>query len=704
MFDGGEPKRTLAEDAGAAEHAAAGFAIVPRMSPRLGRVGIASRRLGRLPHLAAFLPEAETIVPLHPFARVDSVAGWGFKPRSRCARRGLPYLALEDGFLRSLRPGLAGDPPLSLSLDPVGVHYDASRPSLIERLLSSEGWETPELLARARAGIRTLIDRRLSKYNDAPMPRGALARRLAGGFVLVVDQTVGDASVAHGLADAGSFARMLEAAQRENPGERILVKLHPDVVSGKRRGYLERAAGRNVEIVAETVNPWALLEGARKVYVVTSQLGAEAALAGIPVRCFGLPFYAGWGLTEDALALTRRTRRRTAEHLFAAAWLLACRYVDPFSGEMTGFEQTAETLALWRDTAEANRGPTVCLGISPWKRARVRAFLGFGGGRVRFATDAARAIRLAQRSRARLVVWASREPPGLVEAARAAGVPLLRMEDGFIRSAGLGAGLVPPASLVLDGSGIHYDPDRPSDLERLLAVAEFPPDLLARARALREAIVAGGVSKYNLAGTAEVPKDWPTDRPRVLVPGQVEDDASVRRGARAVRSNAALLEAVRAARPDAFLIWKPHPDVAAGLRPGAVDPALVRRFADAEATGLPITALLAAVDEVHTMTSLAGFEALLRGVRVVCWGAPFYAGWGLTEDRVPLPGRRRRLSLDALVAATLILYPRYVDPVTLLPCPPERVVARFAQRPAAAVSPRPWLARLNARLLVRRRA
>lgn len=709
MIEGGHPKQVMAHGAVAAEDPLAALPLGPLLPRQLGRLGIASHRLRRLPHLAAFLPEADAIVPLHPFARVDSVAGWGLKPRSQgarrlAARRGLPYVTFEDGFLRSLRPGLSGDPPLSLSVDPVGVYYDTARPSLIERLLSTEGWDTPDLLARARAGIRTLISRRLSKYNDAPMPRGALARRLAGRFVLVVDQTVGDASIAHGNADVGSFYRMLEAAQRENPGERIVVKLHPDVALGKRRGFLERAAGRNLEVVAEPVNPWALLESARRVYVVTSQLGAEAALAGIPVRCFGLPFYAGWGLTEDTLALTRRTRRRTAEHLFAAAWLLACRYVDPFTGKATGFEETAETLTLWRDTAEANRGPTVCLGISPWKRARVRAFLSFGGGRVRFVNDAERALRLAKRASARLVVWSSREPVGLEQAARCAGVSLVRVEDGFIRSAGLGAGLVPPASLVLDETGIYYDPYRPSVLERILAEAEFPPELLCRARKLREAIIAGGVTKYNLAGKRDVPQDWPTDRPRVLVPGQVENDASIRRGARTVRSNADLLKAVRTARPDAFLIWKPHPDVAAGLRPGTVDPAVVGRFADAEATDLPITTLLAAVNEVHTITSLAGFEALLRGVRVVCWGAPFYAGWGLTEDRVPLPWRQRRLCLDALVAAALILYPRYLDPVTLLPCPPERVVERFAHSPAVAVSPLPWFARLNARLLVRRPA
>ena len=74
--------------------------------------------------------------------------------------------------------------------------------------------------------------------------------------------------------------------------------------------------------------------------------------------------------------------------------------------------------------------------------------------------------------------------------------------------------------------------------------------------------------------------------------------------------------------------------------------------------------VLRAVDEVHVLTSLAGFEALLRGKPVVCWGTPFYAGWGLTEDRAPTPRRSRVLSLDALVAGVLLLYPTYVSRTT----------------------------------------
>ena len=164
----------------------------------------------------------------------------------------------------------------------------------------------------------------------------------------------------------------------------------------------------------------------------------------------------------------------------------------------------------------------------------------------------------------------------------------------------------------------------------------------------------------------------------VLVPGQVEDDASILAGAGEIRTNRALLETARADDPEAFLIYKPHPDVEAGLRPGRLPDA--DRLADLVATQTDPAALLGQIDTVWTMTSLLGFEALIRGRRVVTLGAPFYAGWCLTEHRGPaMPRRGQRVSLEGLVHAALIDYPRYRDPVSGLPCPAEVAVERLAQ-------------------------
>jgi capsular polysaccharide export protein len=112
----------------------------------------------------------------------------------------------------------------------------------------------------------------------------------------------------------------------------------------------------------------------------------------------------------------------------------------------------------------------------------------------------------------------------------------------------------------------------------------------------------------------------------------------------------------------------------------------MRRYADAIVGRVSLAGLLGEIDALHTLTSLSGFEALLRGVPVTVYGKPFYAGWGLTTDMAPdfatdlVSGRRgRRLTLEELAAGALILYPRYIDPLTRQPCDPETLIERLAQ-------------------------
>ena len=176
----------------------------------------------------------------------------------------------------------------------------------------------------------------------------------------------------------------------------------------------------------------------------------------------------------------------------------------------------------------------------------------------------------------------------------------------------------------------------------------------------------------------------------VFVPGQVEDDRSVLRGGAGVAGNLDLLRRVREREPDAFVVYKPHPDVEAGHRAGAAPDALVLAHADRVVRDLPVPTLLAGADAVHTLTSLCGFEALLRGVPVTTHGQPFYAGWGLTTDLAPHVHRRsRRLTLDMLTAGALVQHPVYLDPADGAPCSAETLIARLGDpslwRPDALV-------------------
>jgi capsular polysaccharide export protein len=265
----------------------------------------------------------------------------------------------------------------------------------------------------------------------------------------------------------------------------------------------------------------------------------------------------------------------------------------------------------------------------------------------------------------------------------ASGPGVVRVEDGFIRSVGLGADLARPLSWVFDTRGMYFDASGPSDLEWLIEHQEYSSVQLARAAALRAQVVGLGVTKYNLAS-----KPWrrpPGQKKVVLVAGQVESDASIRLGAHSVRTNTELLQAARARCPDAYIVYKPHPDVVAGLRAGLTLAAMTHACADEVLEQADMAQLLREVDEVHVITSLTGFEALLRGVPVTVYGAPFYAGWGLCNE-VDLPAavaarRTRRVSIDHLVAATLVDYPVYLHPKQDRLMTPEQAVQTLqAQR------------------------
>ncbi|WP_242697277.1 capsular polysaccharide biosynthesis protein [Bordetella petrii] len=629
---------------------------------------------------------------LAPARHLDAIAGWGWRPTTRwprayAARRSLPYLALEDGFLRSYAPGRRA-PSLSLVVDRAGIYYAADSGSSLETLLNSDA-DLLRGIEEACTQARDLICRaQLGKYNAAPSLQAGALGAADRGRVLVVDQTLDDAAIVHGGADAATFERMLASALDENPGATVYVKTHPEVSGGAKRGYyssLPRMA--RVVPITEPVSPMSLVPHMDRVYVATSHLGFEALLAGKPVTCFGTPWYAGWGVTDDRQPCAHRTRRRSVQELFAAAYFHYSRYLDPATHGEGNIFDAIDWLARQKLMAEHMQGRSIAVGFRRWKARNVRGFLGLDARRVHFVRNARAAARLAPGPQDRLVVWGSDPAEQVLRLARQAGARLLRMEDGFLRSVGLGSDFVPPLSLVLDGSGMYFDPRQPSDLENLLNQRVFSPADLSRARAIRQSIVELGLTKYNIE-QRRTPA-WQAGGKRIiLVPGQVEDDASIRYGCGEVRSNLGLLQAARAEYPDAYIVYKPHPDVRARNRAGRMHLRRAMQYADTVETSCSVVSCIEACDEVHTMTSLTGFDALLRGKRVVVHGRPFYAGWGLTADKLPMARRDRTLSLDELVAGTLLHYPVYWDPVLKGYTTCEATINQLARRRNAIIAGR----------------
>ncbi|AOI44991.1 capsular polysaccharide biosynthesis protein [Burkholderia oklahomensis] len=527
--------------------------------------------------------------------------------------------------------------------------------ALMRRVLLSDALHLSGRAGRAPISIRAL---------------DASARRTR---VLLIDERRATSANVHASARGRSqcFETMLQAARGAHPDAAFWLIRSGDPATGR---WLSADSAALPDGVRRLVPPYSLADVLRHVdhvYVVDASEGMSALLAGVRTHVFGTPYYAGWGLTDDRRALPGRTARPTLAALFDVVFLRVARYLDPATHAPGSLHAVLDSIELQHAIAERFKDLERVVGVrfQRWKRPFATPFLAAGGGRLRW-THAPATVRANECA----ALWGARNADGL-----APGVAHVRIEDGFIHSLGLGSDMNAPYSQAIDRRGLYFDASRPSDLTALLNEADFGEAELARAAALRERIVRDGVTKYNLGRRAPA---WtrPAERPVALVPGQVADDASIRLGTRALRTADALLREVRARRPDAFIVYKPHPDVLSGNRDGLVDALRLADVVDAESD---LLSLIEAADEVHTLSSLAGFDALLRGKTVYTYGLPFYAGWGLTHDALaPLPWRERTLTLDMLTAGALLRYPLYWDWRLHVFTTPEAVVERLAA-PAA---------------------
>ncbi len=513
-----------------------------------------------------------------------------------------------------------------------------------------------------------------------PPGRADLPPRASGAIqVVIVDERRWslDPTSDSPAARPKAFERMVATARRNHPDAQLLLTRSGDRGSGRWLSECSAgiAANARVHHVANLVGRQ--VGRTSHVYTIGATEGLLALLGGANVHVFGGPYYAGWGLTDDDFLLYGRRHRPTVHQLFHAVFFRLTRYLDPRTHQPGDIRSILASLELQRDIATrlSDKRDLAAVHIQRWKRLFIAPFLTAGGSTLRW-TNRCESLNTFEY----MVLWGARN---CASSPRTAGS--IRIEDGFLHSSGLGSDIVAPCSQVVDTRGIYFDPTAPSDLTEILNHALFDDIELARAEKLRGQIVRNGITKYNL-GRQRPSWTAPSGRQVVLVAGQVEDDASIRLGCPAIQTTHALLNEVRAQRPHAWLVYRPHPDVLTRNRRGLIDASAI---ADVVDTLADIVSLIEVADEVHTLTSLAGFDALLRGKPVFTYGIPFYAGWGLTRDAIaPIPHRERPLSLDMLTAGALLRYPIYWDWQLRLFTTPEAIVDQLtydASRPLAHV-------------------
>ena len=521
-------------------------------------------------------------------------------------------------------------------------------------------------MSQSKQAMLLIKKHHISKYNNASNISNDFFKNDTKAKILIIAQTAGDASLEYGLGNKFTTKQMIDDAINENPKSSVYIKIHPDVLAGKKKSDIKvDEIPKECTILSKDVNPISLLKHFSKVYTKTSGMGMEALILGLDVICYGLPYYAGWDLTEDKQVCARRQKKLSVEELFAGAYILYTRYYNPYSQKESDIIDTISTIVKYRKIMQENNHKLFFFGFSRWKRKNVQLFFpSFNQKKIVFCSTLEEAQKKGLDAQSKIYVWGKKLFVDVETYAKEQKIQILRVEDGFVRSVSLGSDLTKAYSLVVDSLGIYFDPTEESDLEHLLNTYEFDEELIERSKKLQDYLVTNKISKYNNHQDKKINlPNLKKSQTIIMVPGQVSDDASIIYGANGM-SNLELLQQSRKNSPKAYIIYKPHPDVLAGNRKGHIENDVARKYCDVIIFDVSLDSVLELADEVHTMTSLVGLEALIRGKKVYTYGLPFYAGWGLTHDTEVSSRRVKKRTLDELVAATFILYPRYINPKT----------------------------------------
>lgn len=608
-------------------------------------------------HMSLYIPFVYKLIK----NKDDTILGWGRKKSGKKAveiatKENVDYMLLEDGFIRSINT-TTHDKSFSIVEDPIGIFYDATHPSLLENIIKNqelEPFQQQEVvdfmkdlerynISKYNSGKRINLDYLHQHYNIDPKKP----------IVLIPTQVERDLSLKYGLTDFFTIDEIIHIAKDENPTATVIVKKHP------RSKIIKEIEG--VVYIDEDINIISLLKLVEKVYVQSSQVGFEALILNKKVVTFGVPFYAGWGVTDDRCrnienhqiqkAFNRRSENKTIEEIVYSMYFEYTKYKDPYTKENIFAHEALRRLNCYRRHYERIHKDLVFYKISRWKKKYIKQF--FNEARsIRFVDDVSQV-----KQNEILCLWGLKYEKDVSNIDN----EIYIIEDGFIRSKKLGAHKTPALSLCIDKKGIYFDPTTDSDIECILnSATNFNSYTDYQAQKVIQKLCQMKVSKYNNSASIFQIDPDSYNKNKILVIGQVEDDMSIIKAGNGY-TNEKLLREVKTSNPDAWIVYREHPDVTAKKRKGIIDRKILNSLIDQFDKNTNLHTVFNVIDEVHTISSLTGLEALIYNKDVYCYGMPFYAGWGLTVDKYINEKRNRLLSLEDLVYATYIEYPVYFN-------------------------------------------
>ncbi|XAK03145.1 hypothetical protein AAID96_03380 [Campylobacter coli] len=319
-----------------------------------------------------------------------------------------------------------------------------------------------------------------------------------------------------------------------------------------------------------------------------------------------------------------------------------------------------------------NKNKALCIGFNPWKREWFGKFvpeynLYFIKGKNNFLYILLLLKKIKQPYD--IFIWGYTEHPLITKYLQSKNITYYRVEDGFIRSVGLGAEKIEPLSLAIDKFALYYDPASNSEIHKLIEY--YSLNITDKERELSKKYInfikENSIDKYNISNNHYPKSDFMQkiineQRKKILVIGQVDDDMSIKKGAYNIKTSHELLKLAHQENQNCLIIYRIHPDIWNKKRKNNDD--FLVDLADSEnivimSPSISLNNIWDKIDTVYTITSLTGFEALLRNKKVICTGRPFYSGYGLTQDRYNADFKKQ-VDLEILFYAAYIKYPRYL--------------------------------------------
>jgi capsular polysaccharide export protein len=547
------------------------------------------------------------------------------------------------------------------------VYYNLKKESNIESLLRSYWVPSEEEWQTAHLAIEMINKYGITKYSEYPHISESAMRGVGYENILLVDQPIDDESVLLGNADEQTFNDMLLYAFDNYQYANIYVKLHPDTIDGKKEGYLQKLLVKHglndhpsIKLIDTHCNITSLFHFINDIFVVTSQVGFEALLRNKNVRCFGTPFYSGWGLTTDMQTLSESKPQRSLMDLFIALVLQHTLYLNPFTGKKGTILDLLEYVALQQ--RHNNKKNVAFYNTDFIEHRNVDVLL--NADKKNFS-----AITKAKQIPKHIDDFILTDKKSTFQEVE----PLKYrafLSKSFLFSDSVSNEDV--LSLIVDHNGPFYDPKAQSDLDYMLnhetytnyeknCAEQFLIDLRGKFLMDMRNEDSGNVlsEKQN------------SNKKLIFIPGQLEeDDMTLVGGDITIPSDYELLVAILQKVENSLIIYKPAlgskfkklNDIGKG---GLVNlSSLVKernnRFVfEFDAS---ISHCIEAADEVHLLNHTCGLEAIVKGKKVVTYGLPFYGGLGLTEDKQKFPREKREISLEEFALAVYMLYPRYKLP------------------------------------------